>query len=88
LAGLLSKELRIKINSALHPETQDKRQEYDKWLKKKSELLEEIKKMEHQLNELKVQLKQTIKHIEWKQLDKKEKFFKPSLPKVVPRVVP
>jgi hypothetical protein len=37
--------------------------------------LEEIEKMEHQLNELKVQLKQTSKHIEWKQLDEKEKFY-------------
>jgi transposase len=60
----------------MHPETQDKRQKYDEWLKKKSELLEEIEKMEHQLNELKVQLKQTSKHIEWKQLDEKEKFYR------------
>ncbi len=59
----------------MHPETADKPQKYDKWLKKKADLLEEIEKLEHQFNELKVELKQTSKHIKWKELDEKDKFM-------------
>lgn len=60
----------------LHPEASDKPKKYDQWLKKKSELLEEIEKMEVQLNELKVELKQTKKHIKWEELDEKDKFYR------------
>lgn len=60
----------------MHPETADKPDKYDRWLNKKAALLEEIEKMEYQLNELKAELKQTSKHIKWKELDEKDKFLR------------
>jgi hypothetical protein len=60
----------------MHPETEDKPGKYNKWLKKKAELLEEIEKMEYQLNELKAELKQTSKYIKWGELDEKDKFLR------------
>jgi hypothetical protein len=60
----------------MHPESANKLEKYDKWLKKKADLLEEIEKLEYQLNGLKVELKHTSKHIEWKELDEKDKFLR------------
>jgi hypothetical protein len=60
----------------MHPETEEKPKKYRKWLKKKSDLLEEIENLEYQLEELKVKLKQTEKHIKWAELDKKDKFLR------------
>jgi len=60
----------------LHPETEDNPKKHDKWLKKKADLLEEIENLEYQQNELKVELKQTEKHIKWKELDEKDKFLR------------
>lgn len=60
----------------IHPENEDKPGKYNKWLKKKADLLEEIEKMEFQLNELKAELKQTNKHITWGELDEKDKFLR------------
>jgi transposase len=60
----------------IHPENEDKPGKYNKWLKKKADLLEEIEKMEFQLNKLKAELKQTNKHITWKELDEKDKFLR------------
>ncbi|MDX2455431.1 MAG: hypothetical protein QNK21_22500 [Desulfosarcina sp.] len=60
----------------MHPETSDKPKKYDQWLKKKADLLEEIEKMEYRLDELKVELKQTSKHIAWEELDEKDKFYR------------
>jgi hypothetical protein len=45
-----------------------------RWLEKKSTLLEEVGYYEQTLTELKEQLKQTSKHIEWKDLPDAEKF--------------
>jgi len=59
----------------MHPETEDKPKKYRKWLKKKADLLEEIENFEYQLNELKVKLKQTSKHIKWGELDQSDKFL-------------
>jgi transposase len=76
----LSNKLRYRrarfAKMTMHPETSDKPEKYDKWLKKKAELLEEIEKMEYQHNELKVELKQTKKHIDWEELDEKDKFYR------------
>ncbi len=47
---------------------------YEKWLKKKSELLEEINQYEYQLEEVKTKLKETKKHILWGELEDKDKF--------------
>jgi len=60
----------------IHPEHEDEPGKYNKWLKKKADLLEEIEKMEFQLNELKIELKQTNKHITWGELDEKDKFLR------------
>ncbi len=60
----------------IHPENEDEPGKYNKWLKKKADLLEEIEKMEFQLNELKAELKQTNKHITWGELDEKDKFLR------------
>ena len=60
----------------LHPENEDKPKKFKKWLEKKAELLEEIEKMEYQLNDLKAKLKQTSKHITWGELDGKDKFLR------------
>jgi len=60
----------------LHPETEDKPKKYDKWVRKKADLLEEIEKTECQFNKLKAELKQTSKHIKWGELDEKDKFLR------------
>jgi transposase len=60
----------------MHPETQDNPKKYHKWLNKKADLLEEIENFEYQLEELKVKLKQTDKHIKWGELDKKDRFLR------------
>ncbi len=60
----------------MHPETEDNRGKYRRWLKKKADLLEEIENFEHQLNELKAQLKETSKHISWAQLDEEDKLLR------------
>ena len=60
----------------IHPENEDEPGKYNKWLKKKADLLEEIEKMEFQLNELKAELKQTNKHITWGELDENDKFLR------------
>jgi hypothetical protein len=60
----------------MHPETEEKPKKYRNWLKKKADLLEEIENLEHQLQQLKVKLKQTDKHIKWAELDQKDKFLR------------
>ncbi len=58
----------------MHPESETNPEKYQKWLKRKSELLEDIDQHEHQLATLKEQLKQTPKHITWGELEEKDKF--------------
>ncbi|MFO8090586.1 MAG: hypothetical protein R6U13_12155 [Desulfatiglandaceae bacterium] len=60
----------------MHPETEDKPKKYHNWLKKKADLLEEIENFEYQLEELKIKLKQTDKHIKWGELDEKDRFLR------------
>ena len=60
----------------IHPAIEDKPKKYEAWVKKKADLLEEIENLEHQLNELKVKLKQTNKHIKWGDLAEKDKFLR------------
>ena len=60
----------------MHPATEDKTKKYRKWLKKKADLLEEIENIEYQLEELKVKMKQTDKHIKWGELDEKDRFLR------------
>jgi len=57
----------------MHPETEDHPEKYAKWLRKKSDLFEEVEHYEHQLKGLKANLKETQKHIILAQLDEKDK---------------
>jgi hypothetical protein len=52
----------------LHPATDSDPEKYDKWLKKKADLLEEIEQAERELAELKIKFKETPKHITLAQL--------------------
>ena len=56
----------------LHPE--DDEVQVPKWEKRKAELVEEIEQLENQLNEVKEQIKQTPKHVEWDQLPSSDRF--------------
>jgi transposase len=58
----------------IHPETADKPVQYEKWLKKKADLFEEITYMEQQLAELKINLKDTDKHITFQEMQEADKF--------------
>ena len=58
----------------MHPESETDPEKYQRWLTRKSELLEDIDQHEHQLATLKAQLKQTPKHITWGKLEDKDKF--------------
>lgn len=60
----------------MHPETEDNEQRYDKWLKKKGDLYEQIEQYEKQLDQIKMALKDTPKHITWAELDESERFYK------------
>lgn len=59
-----------------HAEPKENEKKYNRWLKKKSELLEEIEHFEHQLAELKVKIKHTQKHILWIDLPDEDKFYR------------
>jgi len=59
-----------------HAESKRNEKKYNQWLKKKSDLLEEIEHFEHQLAEVKVKIKQTQKHILWSDLPDKDKFYR------------
>lgn len=59
-----------------HAEPEQNEKSYNRWLKKKSELLEEIESLEHQLGEIKAKIKQTQKHILWSELADEDKFYR------------
>jgi hypothetical protein len=59
---------------SMHPESENDKSRYEKWLRKKAALLEEVQNFEHQLDEEKAKLKKTPKHIAWGQLEQKDKF--------------
>jgi hypothetical protein len=58
-----------------HPEPENNVEKYDKWFKKDAELLEQIEQYEFRRGSLKMELKEEPKHITWKKLDEKDKFF-------------
>jgi len=58
----------------LHPVTDEDFKKYDKWVRKKAELLEEIENLEYQSGEMLMQLKNTPKHIPWSELGEKDRF--------------
>jgi transposase len=62
----------------LHPEIDDRK--LNRWKKKKEQLVEEIERFEHELNNIKQQQKETPRHLDWKELPEEQKFerLKPS----------
>ena len=58
----------------MHPECETDPERYEKWLEKKSRVLEEIDQFEHQLEVVKSEIKKTPKHITWAELEDKDKF--------------
>jgi transposase len=58
----------------MNPQSDTDSEKYQKWVKKKSDLLEEIEQYENQLKDLKQDLKETKKHINWGDLKDAEKF--------------
>jgi transposase len=75
IAGKLNYSRANFTKMTMHPETEKNSAKYEKWLKKKGELLEEIRDYEYQLEEIKQKLKQTDKHIPWIQLNDEDKFY-------------
>jgi len=61
---------------SMHPESEDEKVRYDKWVQKKAVLLEEVQHYEHQLDEEKLKLKKTPKRITWAQLEEKDRFHR------------
>ncbi|MCP4139441.1 MAG: hypothetical protein GY755_03975 [Chloroflexi bacterium] len=58
----------------LHPVAENEPKKYEKWVKKKAELLEEIENFEQQSNEMLEDIKSTKKHITWAELEEKDRF--------------
>jgi hypothetical protein len=60
----------------MHPQDEGDREKYERWVQKKSELLEEVEQNEHRLGELKSRIKDTDKYIKWSELEEKDKFYR------------
>jgi hypothetical protein len=60
----------------LHPESEDDIKKYDKWVRKKSEQLEEIQQYEREYENIKTELKKILKHVTIDELDEKDRFYK------------
>ncbi len=60
----------------LHPETAEKPVKYEKWLREKASLLEEIAQFERQLDELKADIKEVPQKIMWQELKDEDKFYR------------
>jgi hypothetical protein len=61
--------------TTLHSEPEAGTAKYDKWVAKKSEILEQIEQYESEFSSLKRRIKETPKHITWDELDETDKFF-------------
>jgi len=62
-----------------HPSAAQDMAKHRKWVKRKSELLEEIVQLKHELEQIKLSLKQVDKHIPFEKLDEKDRFQRPLL---------
>jgi transposase len=58
----------------LHPESDEK--EVSKWEERKTELVEELEQLEHELDQVKQRLKETPKHVLWDELPAEQKFHR------------
>ena len=60
----------------LHPRSEDDKGRYEKWLLKKTAMLEEIEHYDHLLAEEKARLKATPKRISREHLEEKDRFHR------------
>lgn len=60
----------------MHPQTEEESAKYRKWLTKKANLLEEVENYEHELEKVKLRIKDTKKHITLSELEDKDKFHR------------
>jgi transposase len=58
----------------IHPKAYGDNERYRKWLQKKSDLLEDIQHLEHELSEVKAKIKETPNHILWEELEDDDRF--------------
>lgn len=58
----------------IHPKEEENTKRYRHWLKKKGDLLEEIQHLEHELQTIKADMKETANHIPWEKLEKNDQF--------------
>jgi hypothetical protein len=58
----------------MNPETEENQEKYDKWIEKKSNLLEEVENYQHELVDVKLKLKDTNKHIALGELEDDDRF--------------
>jgi len=58
----------------LNPETEENQEKYDQWIEKKSKLLEEVENYRHELEDVKLKLKDTKKHIALSELEDGDRF--------------
>ncbi len=72
LKGKLQRQQAEFAAHALHPETDE--EAVPKWEQRKSELVEAIEQLEHELEEVKQQRKETPHHLEWDELPAEDKF--------------
>ena len=72
LKGKLQRQQAEFAALTLHPETDDKA--VQKWEQTKGELVEAIQQLEHELEEVKQQRKETPHHLEWEELPVDDKF--------------
>ena len=75
LASKLANRQAKFANLELHPELGDPKK-IAKWEQKKVKLVEEIENFEHDIKDIKLQLKETFKHIDWDDLQAEHKFEK------------
>jgi hypothetical protein len=58
----------------IHPKAEEDTKRYQHWLHKKAELLDEIHHLEHELQQVKTEIKETPHYIRWEQLEKNDSF--------------
>jgi len=75
LASKLANRQAKFANLELHPELGDDKK-IAKWEQKKADLVEEIENLERDIKDIKQQIKETPKHIEWHDLQAEHKFEK------------
>lgn len=58
----------------IHPRAEENTKKYRNWIQKKSDLLEEIQYVEHDLAAIKMKIKETSHYVRWEELEEEETF--------------